>query len=360
VDAETIALPALYRRLFRPEPVQDIRFLVGRERETAAIAEARGFWEQGRPAALLIVGARGTGKTSLINCAVTQCFPEVEVVREEFRQRVVTQEALREYLGARLGAGDPDGLEAFLGQRRRVIVLEEAERTFLRHVNHYGAARALQRLIAATCPSVLWIVSLNSAAFHLLDAALQFGSGFSHRVNTGGASRDDLRNAILVRHNLSGLRLEFLSGEEAGASPGRWFTGLAAGVRTAESLFFDALTRESDGIYRSAFDIWLAHMEGVQAGALYLRALSQPDLGPVISEFDQQDLFTLAAVLQHGSLTPEEHATVFQWNPAESRAQIDELAAREILEPDQARGGFRVRPHALRLVREALYRRNLL
>jgi hypothetical protein len=45
-DVGTIALPALYRRLFRPEPVEDIRFLVGRERELAAIAEARAFWEE--------------------------------------------------------------------------------------------------------------------------------------------------------------------------------------------------------------------------------------------------------------------------------------------------------------------------
>jgi hypothetical protein len=91
-----------------------------------------------------------------------------------------------------------------------------------------------------------------------------------------------------------------------------------------------------------------------------MRPLSRPDLGQVISEFDQDDLFTLAAVLQHGSLTPEEHAIVFQLSLTESRARIDQLAAREILDEDRRRGGFRVRPHAIRVVREALYRRNLL
>jgi len=360
VDVSTIALPALYRRLFRPEPVQDSRFLVGRERELAAVAEAREFWEQGRPAALLVVGERGTGKTSLVNCAEQQCLKGVEIVREEFTRRVVTAAELRSFLAARLGVDEPDLLEEHLARRRCVIVLEEAERTFLRHIGHYGAARALQRLIAATCSSVLWIVVMNSSAFKLLDAAFEFGSGFSHRVNTGAASRDDIRNAILLRHNLSGLRLEFMAEPLQGGHLKKLAAAIQGGDRSPEALFFNALRRESEGVYRTAFDIWLAHIGSIEAGALYMRPLSRPDLGQVISEFDQEDLFTLAAVLQHGSLTPEEHATVFQLSLTESRARIDQLAAREILDEDRRRGGFRVRPHAIRVVREALYRRNLL
>lgn len=41
VDLSAKELPAIYRRLFRFEAVQDPRFLVGREREMDAIAEAR-------------------------------------------------------------------------------------------------------------------------------------------------------------------------------------------------------------------------------------------------------------------------------------------------------------------------------
>jgi hypothetical protein len=64
--------------------------------------------------------------------------------------------------------------------------------------------------------------------------------------------------------------------------------------------------------------------------------------------------------MQHGSLTPAEHAIVFQKSLPASRAQIDELLAREIIEPDPGRPGYRVRPEATRVVNEALYRRNLL
>jgi hypothetical protein len=71
------------------------------------------------------------------------------------------------------------------------------------------------------------------------------------------------------------------------------------------------------------------------------------------------DLFTLAALLQHGSLTPREHATVFQIDDTRSRAWLDNLLARELIEPDPGRYGFRVVPDAAQVVRQALYRRNL-
>jgi GTPase SAR1 family protein len=359
VDLSAKELPALYRHLFRLEPVQDPRFLVGREQEMAAIAQARSLWEAGRPVALIIVGQRGSGKTSLINCAVKRSLDDLEVIRGEFSQRFVTDSQLRGFLAGLIGEDDPVHLERALGQRRRVIMLEELERTFLRQVGHYDAIRGLQRLIAATCSSTFWILAINQVAFRFLDAAVKLGSSFSHRINAATATRDDLRQAILVRHNLSGLRLQ-LPAPLALQNFANRLKSLVQRETDPETIFFDTLAQESAGVYRTAFDIWLGQVETVQAGVLYMKPLVLPDLSPVIDDLDLDDLFTLVAILQHGSLTPEEHATVFQKSVAASRSQIDELLAREIIERDPGRQGFRVRPEAMRVVREALYRRNLL
>jgi len=359
VDLTAKELPAIYRRLFRFEAVRDPRFLVGREREMGAIAEARSFWEAGRPVALLIVGERGSGKTSLISCALRRSLDGLEVIRGEFGERLITESQLRDFLARLLGVGDPAELERFLAERRRVIILEELERTFLRQVGHYAAIRTLQRMIAATCSSTLWILVTNQVAFQYLDAAVNLGDSFSHRINAASINREALRQAILLRHNLSGLRLQFaLPPSQRG--PLKRLTGFIQGQADAETIFFDTLAKESAGIFRTAFDIWLGQIESVQAGVLSMNPLVSPNLSPVIDALDLADLFTLVAVLQHGSLTPEEHATIFQKSVAASRSQMDELVAREIIEPDPGRPGFRVRPEALRVVHEALYRRNLL
>jgi hypothetical protein len=358
-DLSAKDLPAIYRRLFRFDPVQDPRFLVGREREMEAIAEARAMWETGRPVAVLVIGERGSGKTSLINCAVKRPLEGLDVVRGEFGERLSNAAQLREFLARLLGDADPENIESSLNERRRVVILEELERSFLRQIGHYAAMRELQRLIAATCRSTLWVVVTNQIAFQFLDASVALGQSFSHRVNAASASRDALHDAILLRHNLSGLRLQFSLPPEERTLANR-ARNVLRGHADPEKIFFDQLAKESVGIFRTAFEIWLGQIDVVQAGAMLMNPLSAPDLAPVISALDLDDLFTLVAVLQHGSLKPEEHATIFQKNLASSRAQIDELLAREIIEPDPGRPGFRVRPEALRVVKEALYRRNLL
>ena len=91
-----------------------------------------------------------------------------------------------------------------------------------------------------------------------------------------------------------------------------------------------------------------------------MRYPTRPDYTPLLSGLSQEDLFTLQAVLQHGGLTLEEHAALFQSSEKESLARLETLQDRELIQPDPDRPGFRVRPEAARLVREALHRRNLL
>jgi hypothetical protein len=358
LDPREKDLPAIYRRLFRFEAVDDPRFLVGRDREMQALAEARELWEAGRPVAVLVVGERGSGKTSLVNCAVEGPLEGLAVVRGEFGPRLAGPAAVREFLAGLLGLPDPAGLEAALQGGRRVLVLEETERTFLREIGGFGGVRELQRLIAATAATTLWVLVINQHAFRFLDAAVRLGASFSHRLDAARASARAVRDAILVRHNLSGLRLRFV---RPASERGR-LARLRRRVRGAadpEQLFFDGLARESAGVFRTAFELWLGQIDAVHAGTLVMKPMGAPDVDAVIEQLDADDLFTLVAVMQHGSLTAEEHARVFRWNPEASRAQLDDLLAREIIEPEPTRPGFRVRPGALRVAREALHRRNL-
>ncbi len=359
VDLAQKNLPPLYRRLFRFEPIQDPRFLIGREVELRAIAEARAFWEGGRPAAVVIVGQRGSGKTSLINCALKKPLAGLEVFRGEFNRRLVEEGQLRGFLAGFLKTDDAGRIEDCLLERRRVVILEELERTFLRQIGCFGAVRSLQRLIAATCPSTLWIFSINQVSFQFLSAAVQLGQVFSHRIDAGSAGTENLREAIMVRHNLSGLRLRF----KPLPNDGKLAWGAVKKIRGREDpaqIFFDALEAESSGTYRAALDLWLAQIDTIQGGELSIKPLVRPQLGRLGADFDLEDLFTLVAILQHGGLTVEEHTIVFRRSESASRARLDGLLAREIIEPEPAKPGFRVRPQATRVVREALYRHNLL
>ncbi len=359
LDLNAKQLPAIYRRLFHFEPIQDPRFLIGREREMAAITEARRLWDAGRYVAVIVVGTRGSGKTSLLNCALKTTLTDLEVIRGEFNRRLTTEAEMIAYLAESFGLDDPQKLEGFLLERRRVIIFEELERTYLRKVGCFGAVRALQRLIAATCSTTLWIIVANRSAFRFLSNFVSLGKTFSHRINAANVSPEILRKAILLRHNLSGLRLNFAMPPEQNTWNRRMLRRMP-GQTDPEKIFFDVLARETEGVFRAAFEIWMGYIDRIESGVLHMKPLISPDLGPVTGELDQQDLFSLAAILQHGSLTPHEHASIFLLNLDSSRAQMDQLVAREIIEPDPGRPGFRIRPEARRIVTETLYQHNLI
>jgi hypothetical protein len=217
----------------------------------------------------------------------------------------------------------------------------------------------LLSILSGTCRTTLWILTLNQTSYRYLDAAVGLGEYFSHRINAMSIAPDQLKNAILLRHNLSGLRLHFPAVVEANkvfSNVQRLF-GLEP---SAEERFFDSLYRQSSGIFRSAFELWQHYMERVEGGVLYMRQPAEPDYEPLIAQLRQEDLFTLQAIVQHGSLTAEEHCEIFECRLEESRVRLEKLANLECLEPDPAGPGLRVRPEAGRLVHMALTRNNLL
>jgi AAA ATPase domain len=352
-------LPMIYRRLFRLAPVEDPRFLVGREAELAGFREALSRWEGGGNASVIVVGARGSGKTSLINCARTGIFSGYELVVGQFADRIVTPADLDEFLGTLLRLPAGSDVATALATERRIIIIEELERTFLRTMNGFEALRRLLDLMYSSAANTLWAFSINETAYRYLNVVVGLGRHFSHRLNAMALRQEDLTSAILQRHNLSGLRLEFapLPQEDPRVSRARRFLGLELNPR---QLFLDALYLQSDGIFRAAFELWQGSIERVEGGTVHMRQPLAPDYRPLISELTLEDCFALKAILQHGSLTVDELAQVLATGREASRRQLERLQLLDLLEAEPVSPGLRVRPEAGRVVREALVRTSLL
>ena len=170
---------------------------------------------------------------------------------------------------------------------------------------------------------------------------------------------EHLTEAILVRHNLSGLRLE-LTAPESTKSRFDAVRRMAGLEKDPEQSYFESLYRQSEGIYRSAFELWLQSVDRFEGGVLYMLSPVQPEYGKMLAQLTLEDVFKLKAILQHGSLTVDESAQIFDEPIEKSERCMDKLFAWDILERDPNGPGFRVRPAAGRFVRNALYRQNLL
>jgi len=352
-------LPMLYRRLFQLEPVKDSRFLVGRAKEMAGLSALLDRWREGQPVSGLIVGARGSGKTSLLNCAAGGVFAGERIVRRAFEKRLIEPADVHDFLRDLLELEPGADLIQALAADRRIILVEELERCFLRAVRGFRALTEFLRLIQGSARTTLWVVVTNDAAFRYLDAVVQLGQRFSHRINAMAVERQALVSSILQRHRLSALRLQFalpLSGQ-----PRMQTVRSSLGLdRNAEEAFFEALYRQSEGIFRSGFELWLDSIERVEGGVVHMRQPLDPDYRPLEAELTTADLHVLKAILQHGGLTAEDLALVLSGVPTEHGLRLDRLQDLEILEPSPSWPGYHIRPQAGRFVRHVLAAHNLL
>lgn len=352
-------LPLIYKRLFRLAPVEEPRYLVGREVEMQGLQQAFAQWQAGGFAAVLVVGARGSGKTSLLNCAARSVFAGHPLVFSRFPARMADAGALHAFLRSLFGLSQDAALESSLSSLRSIVILEELERAFLRSIDGLETIESLLTLIQQTASSIFWIFSLNDHAFRYLDAAAGLGAAFSHRINVTSMTPENLRKAILQRHNLSGLRLEFAAppARDPRVERLRHLLGLEG---DGESLFFRELYRQSGGVFRTASELWQANADRVEAGAVQMRFPVRPQHAPLLQALSQPDHFTLHAILQHGSLSGGELAAVLLESPMTSAARLDRLRSLGLLEPDPGYPGLRVRPEARMVVIEALGSVNLI
>jgi hypothetical protein len=352
-------LPMLYRRLFQLAPIKDPRFLVGRTKEMAGLSALLERWREGQPVSGLIVGARGSGKTSLLNCAAAGVFAGERIVRRALGNRLSEPGDVHAFLRDLLELEPGADLIQSLAADRRIVLVEELERCFLRAVGGFRALTEFLRLIQGSARTTLWVVVTNDAAFRYLDAVFQLGQRFSHRINAMAVERQALVSSILQRHRLSALRLQFA--HPLAGQPRMQTVRSSLGLdRNAEESFFDALYRQSEGIFRSGFELWLDSIERVEGGVVHMRQPLDPDYRPLEVELATADLHVLKAVLQHGSLTAEDLSLVLSGSPAEHALRLDRLQDLEILEPDPSCPGYHIRPQAGRFVRHTLAAHNLL
>jgi hypothetical protein len=330
------SLPLIYRSLFHFDPVSDPRYLKGRDGVLRRLEETHRRWESGVFASVAIVGEAGSGKTSLLDRFLSTSLADATILRIVIPRTMRWETELLDLLKTSFDAPDADDFDALSTRIRsggpRRVVLEGMQNLFLRHMNGFEAIDRFLLLITETASTVFWMVTCTRYAWNYLDDVIHCSATFTDVVETDAMSANDIREAILSRHRVSGYRAVFIpsDGVKRSRAYRKRLNDEEARQEYLEARYFDDLATWSRGNIKIAMLFWLRTIRGITSDTFTIEPLSA-DLIEIGDAFGLDDLFAIAAILQHQDLSVDELALTQNRSASDCRMTLTRLHARRIL-----------------------------
>lgn len=358
-------LPYVYQRLFRIEPLTDERFFEGRAGEMEILKQEFTAWRAGQSNATALVGEKGSGRTTLLNFAAQKIYSPFQILRMPLQGIVIpTEETLLGVLKATFGKEEVGGIKELeekinAEDGHRIIIVEDLQNLFIRTVDGFDALERFLLFLSRTHGRLYWVVTCSLYSWHYLDQVLQISKYFQRVVFLKALTNNDVENIILKRHWVSGYTLRIETPEEAVHSGKSRNQEVKNDPQTFyKNLLFEQLQELGAGNISVTMLFWLSAIKTVEKDTLVLSPKVQFEPTSLYG-LPSEELFTLAALLQHEGLNAREHALVFRQEERQSTLLLSRMRRRGIL-IERANGRYQVNPLIYRPIVQALKIKNIL
>ncbi|MEZ4460991.1 MAG: cation:proton antiporter [bacterium] len=366
-------VPAIYRRLFTPVPLDIADFYVPRPLIEAECIDAAVEWLGGAPVSVLMMGDRGMGKRSTIHHLMNGDLRQrldaanVDLLPVVFRDDHASEADLARELAEALKCETVTTLHGIARvlrarERRVVIVVENGEKMFERTEQGIELCMTFLQLISDTVDNALWYVLMGTPAATWLETAIGFIDYFTHSVTLEPFGLDDLRTMVMQRHRVSGFDAHF---DRRLLRPLEWVRNpmaMSEAVRDHESEFFEALTRLSGGNPLLALLYWLENvrLDETNDQMIHVSALPQVEMKLADSVSLEKGL-VLSTLVQHRSLTAVQLARILKRDLPEVRTELEHLSRLGFVETmiGQDIQSYQLKPLAEALVTIELRQHNM-
>lgn len=345
IDAVAAGLPFVYRRLFSLASLADPSLLADRVADLKALESAWAEWQAGHTRGRVLTGPAGGTLSGLLNAFEEVAGGTSDVRRVRLERRIADESVLAATLAAELPLrlpvvpGNLDELAAGLTRgldRPTVVSVEHFEHTFLRTVDGSRlAARALE-FFSRTDGLVFWVLSASATGWEIIRRIEPAAARLLEVQAVTLPDRPGLERAMMVRHRRSGIPCRFDAGDSPPAGLARRLASARDGAARQSILrevFFHRLFELTHGSTALSLLYWLRSVEFDAATermqVILPRAL---DLA-FLDRLTWDEVFTLQALVEHGSLTVEDHAAVFGGTAATSAPVFESLGNLLLLEP---------------------------
>lgn len=357
-------LPFVYQQLFQMEPLEDDRLFQGRVDDLKALTEDMMALADAKEVLSVVVGEKGSGKTTLINMMRLGLPKDWHVHALTLPHTLVNScdlISLFEPLRPQKPFSCLDDLESFLmsdDARPSILIMENIQNLFLKTMEGFNLLENMLMMINRTRGKVAWICSCSLYGWEYLDKAMGISGYFKRIHKLQPFSREGIESMIMARHRVTGYQLKFLVSRKIRLSrPFRKLPTDAERQAYLKKIFFEQIQSIASGNISVAILFWLRSIESIKGHELTLS--SQVNFNVTfLSQISMDDRFTLGAIVQHESLTIDDHALIFRQPQQKSKQALLNLAQSGILQ--DMNGAFRIHPFLYRYVVRSLKLQNIL
>ncbi len=286
-------LPFYYRQLFVGARQLSKEFLIARHFEGEQGSQALHLYRQGFHGALLILGERFAGKSTLSMTIAAKHFEPAKTFHLYPPEggSIDLQEFKKQLSGVIQAYGNIDDIFNALPQNS-VIIIHDMEMWWQRSADGFKIIDQLTELINKFSPKCFFIVNCNPESYRFINRIRPISELFIRALECQPFDAEDIQKAILIRHRSSGLKFRLGNLEEDRLS----------NLKLAR--LFNSYFDISSGNIGFALHYWISNIQKVNQNMLDIRP-------PVrITEDALRDLqmdwiVWLQQFILHKKLTPE-------------------------------------------------------
>ena len=252
---------------------------------------------------LALIGESGTGKTTLFNI-LEEKIEGVKVVKTSMNKRLKTKSEVFGFIGDLLGIEMSESLLPLLSTEKdlekTVILLDEAQNSFLSKLGGFEAYKALLEISNARIENVFFCFSFNLFSWNYLTCAFRKSNTFRYNIVLKGFTEKDIKNLIMKRHDQLDYKLSYSNILKA--------TGGDYSSESKSAIveqFFRLLWEQSLGNPKVSMYLWLSSLK-YSGGKVFRPGLPHDDDLGKLNSLGDDSLFVYSAIVKHENLSVKE------------------------------------------------------
>jgi hypothetical protein len=316
-------LPFVYQRLFKLEPLTTFDLYVERKEAYEKFEIAYSRWKTGKFAPVVIIGEKGSGKTSFINRVLSSKSISEKIIyhdlHKEYQDPQIAYNNVYESLNQILDLQknkDPDNAKI-------IVVIDGLEKLFEARIDGFKILQKTVQLISKTNKQVFWVVGCHLYSYQYLDKSFHISEYFGYHIELEDLPAELLINIIERRHNISGFRLQFL--------PDVLKKSIIPSIKQVDkkdqielrAIYFDRLQKIVSGNVTQAFLYWMRSAAEVTEDVIYIK---QTDTKlDFVRSISLAKFEILKNILIHNGISSSKHSEIFRIPFEKSELQLGQL-----------------------------------